>query len=161
VRSSLHRELWLRLRERRSLALRRAGKFADALDFYDCLLNSILVQFIPKMVGTQDKGFVLQLSKRMTYDQFSANIGDYLKVDPTHICFSVSHLATGTATIQPSDRTLAVILSPLFSRTPSKLYYEVLDISLSEFKTRSVTGTSKIGTRGFSTRVEVRLSPVM
>jgi ubiquitin carboxyl-terminal hydrolase 7 len=121
-----------------------AGGYADAKDFYDYLLNRINIQFVPK-VDSNLSDFTLTLSKKMTYDQFAAKVGEHLQVDPTHLRFT-----TATAAGKPKaavkynpTTTLNSILFPgpygygaNSMQKPDALFYEVLDLSLKEMEQR-------------------------
>ena len=83
----------------------------------------------------------------MSYDQFSAKVGERLKVDPTHIRFSTVNTTTGKPkqiVKRNPNQNLWQILSPQFStynnsnQRNDALYYEVLDISLSELDTKKI-----------------------
>jgi ubiquitin carboxyl-terminal hydrolase 7 len=80
----------------------------------------------------------------MSYDQFSAYVGERLGVSPTHIRFSTINSTTGkpkvTVRRNPSQ-TLSHILFPQFgaynaNQRPDALYYEIMDMSLSELETK-------------------------
>jgi len=129
----------------RASAIQQAGNYANAKDFYDYLLNRIMVKFQPRFPKNVDSEvFELPLNKKMSYDQFAAKVGEALGADPTHIRFT-----TVNATTQKSKTTvrrnpnlnLYQILHPQFtSYSPHQrndvLCYEVLDISLSELDTK-------------------------
>ena len=87
----------------------------------------------------------MALSKKMSYDQFSAKVGERLKADPTHIRFSTVNSTTGKSKApvrRNANQTLFQILSPQFgtynnsNQRPDSLYYEVMDMSLSEMETK-------------------------
>lgn len=81
----------------------------------------------------------------MSYDQFSAKVGERLKVDPTHVRFSTVNSTTGKSKApvrRNANQTLFQILSPQFgtynnsNQRADTLYYEVMDMSLSEMETK-------------------------
>lgn len=81
----------------------------------------------------------------MSYDQFSTKVGEYLGADPTHIRFSTVNLTTGkpkTAVRRNASQTLYQMLFPQFgtynnsNQRSDTLYYEVMDMSLSELETK-------------------------
>ena len=83
----------------------------------------------------------------MSYDQFSAKVGERLKVDPTHIRFSTVNAATGKPKAivrRNANQNLSQILSPQFgtynnsNQRADALYYEVMDMSLSELETKKL-----------------------
>lgn len=122
----------------------------DTKEFYDYLLNRINVRFIPRFEPEQPT-FSLTLSKKMTYDQFAAKVGEQLQVEPTHVRFT---------TINPSGKpktpikynqqnTLNSILFPgpyaygtSTAQKPDALFYEVLDMSLKELEQRKAVKVS-------------------
>ena len=119
--------------------------FTDARQYYDYLLNQVSVTFYPRIPSDTEGGvFTLHLSKKMTYEQFSAKVGDYLKVDPTHIRFGTVHMTTGKPKAwlkRTLNQNLHQLLSPYSgygysNHKPDALYYEVLETSLADFETK-------------------------
>ncbi|KAF1954244.1 cysteine proteinase [Byssothecium circinans] len=123
-----------------------SGGFVDAKEFYDYLLNRININFDPRHgEETGLPSFSLTLSKRMTYDQFSAKVGEHLKVAPTHLRFT-----TVTTTGKPKmaikyalQSTLNSILYPgpynyagSSMQRSDALFYEVLEMPLKELEQR-------------------------
>lgn len=134
------------LSEKESSAIASTGGYTDAREFYDYLMNRIMVKFSPKVATEQDDDvFTLALSRKMSYDQFSAKVGEHLKVDPTHLRFTTVLASTGKPK-QPVRRnqvtTLSQILMPTLgtyansNQRPDALYYEILEMSLSELETK-------------------------
>lgn len=121
--------------------------YGDARQFYDHLLNRMDVTFAPvkSVDGNETPGFTLTLSRKMTYDQFSKKVGEHLQVDPTHLRFSPV-MATNGKPKAPLKRsttsTLAQILNGQYGaygytmHRPDALYYEVLDMSLSDYESK-------------------------
>ena len=115
-------------------------------DFYDYLCNRLTVQFAPKVPQNRDEDvFALVLSRKMLYDQFAAKVGEHLKVDPTHIRFITINASTNNpkAIVKRTPTiTLQQILTPQYgvystpNQLPNALYYEVLDLSLSELESK-------------------------
>ena len=133
------------LTERESAAIVQAGGYTDAREFYDYLCNRLNVRFSPKIsANREEESFELTLSKKMFYDQFSAKVGEHVKADPTHIRFFTINATTGNPkpSVKPNpNTTLQHILTPQYtyggaSQLASALYYEVLDLSLSELETK-------------------------
>jgi ubiquitin carboxyl-terminal hydrolase 7 len=123
----------------------KVGGYADAREYYDYLLNRIVVKFNPKPPSDPEQNnFDVVLSRKMSYDQFSAKVGERLGVNPTHIRFSTVNSATGKpkATVRRNpNQTLSQILFPQFgaynaNQRPDALYYEIMDMSLSELETK-------------------------
>lgn len=123
-----------------------SGKYTEVREFYDYLLHRISVTFAAKVPKEDEEQFTLVLSKKMTYDQFSAKVGEHLNVDPTHIRFSTVNATTGRPKMivkRGPQVTLANVLTPSYAsygavqnQRPDQLYYEVLELSLSELETR-------------------------
>ncbi|KAI9707767.1 MAG: hypothetical protein M1836_000729 [Candelina mexicana] len=134
------------LSEKEVTAIAQSGNYVDAREFYDYLLNRMSISFSPKpSQDVEGEAFELMLSRKMSYDQFSAKVGEHLKVDPTHIRFSTVNATTGkpkTTVKRNMNGTLWQILSPQYStyannnQRTDALYYEVLDLSLSELETK-------------------------
>lgn len=134
------------LLEKEASAIASTGGYTDAREFYDYLLNRIIVNFLPKAGGEAAAGkFDLPLSRKMSYDQFSAKVGEHLKVDPTHLRFTTVLASTGKPK-QPVRRgqaaTLAQILIPSFNtystsnQRSDTMFYEILEMSISELETK-------------------------
>jgi ubiquitin carboxyl-terminal hydrolase 7 len=116
----------------------------DTKEFYDYLLNRINVQFIPRLDPEQPT-FSLTLSKKMTYEQFAAKVGEHLQVEPTHIRFTtIAPSGKPKVTVKYSQQTtLNSILFPgpyaygtASAQRPDGLFYEVLEMSLKELEQR-------------------------
>lgn len=133
------------LSEKEAAAISATGRYTDVREFYDYLLNRVNVHMAPKNQSDKerDPGFHMWLSKKMTYDQFAAKIGEHLKVEPTHIRFSTVNNSTGKPKLpikKTATMTLSQILYPstypnygnTHNQRPDALYYEILEYSLSE-----------------------------
>lgn len=122
--------------------------YTDTRQYYDYLLNRMSVTFYPRMpANTEREIFTLPLSKKMSYEQFSTKVGDYLKVDPTHIRFGTVHANTGKPKAwlkRTMNQNLQQIMSPSYSgygysnHKQDALYYEVLETSLADFETKKL-----------------------
>lgn len=134
------------LSEKEASVIASTGGYTDAREFYDYLLNRIMVTFYPKTGTEQEESkFTLPLSRKMSYDQFSAKVGEHLRVDPTHLRFTTVLASTGKPK-QPVRRgqaaTLAQILVPSLStyansnQRSDALFYEILEMSISELETK-------------------------
>ena len=134
------------LSEKQALSIAQAGGYTDAREFYDYLLNRKTVSFSPKFPTENENDiFKIDLSRKMSYEQFSAKVGEYLKVDPTHLRFSTVNSTTGkikNPVKRNANQNLYHILSPQFgtysnsNQRDDALYYEILDMSLSEMDTK-------------------------
>jgi ubiquitin carboxyl-terminal hydrolase 7 len=120
--------------------------YTDARQYYDYLLNRISIEFLCR---SKDGGpsFSLMLSKKMTYEQFSAKVGEYLKVDPTHIRYATVHVTTNKPKLfvkRALSQTLQQILSAQYTsygytnHRNDALYYEVLETSLADYETKKI-----------------------
>ncbi|RKF53412.1 Ubiquitin carboxyl-terminal hydrolase 21 [Golovinomyces cichoracearum] len=121
----------------------------DVRVFYDWLANRRDVVFCPHPIlnnhpETFDT-FTLTLSNKNSYDQMAAKVGHHLNVDPTHIRFWTSNAGSGTpklAVKRTLSQNINIILNPSYSsfstanQKPDTLFYEILDISLSEMDTK-------------------------
>jgi ubiquitin carboxyl-terminal hydrolase 7 len=133
------------LPEKQVMALAEEGKYTEAKDFYEYLLNKLSVTFYNKNTMTQEDSFVLDLSKKMDYNQLAAKVGEHLGVDPTHLRFTTITATTGRpkAIVRPSQfhtlNNLFVyqtysIYGSTYNQQQDALTYEVLEMSLSELE---------------------------
>lgn len=132
--------------EKEASGIAQAGGYTDAKEFYDYLLNRKTVSFSPKFPSeSESEIFKIDLSRKMSYEQFSAKVGEYLQVDPTHLRFSTVNSTTGKVknpVRRNANQNLYQILSPQFgtysnnNQRDDALYYEILDMSLSEMDTK-------------------------
>lgn len=124
-------------------------KIENAQQFYDFLLHKRDVKFHPHLTRNANpeewKPFELTLSNKHSYDQVAAKVGDHLNVDPTHLRFWTVNAANGNpkaSVKRGQSQTLSTILNPPYStftnnnQRPDALYFEVLDISLTELDTK-------------------------
>jgi ubiquitin carboxyl-terminal hydrolase 7 len=120
----------------------------DARVFYDFLVHRRVVKFSPhpRTAVADQEPFSIALSSKHTYDQFAAKVGEKLNVEPTHLRFWTVNVTTGNpkATVKRGHiQSLQNILNPPYSsfsnnnnQRQDALYFEVLDISLSELDTK-------------------------
>lgn len=133
--------------------------------YYDYLLNRISVKFAP-VKG--DGEFELTLSRKMTYEQFSARVGEHLGVAGTYLRFAPVMLSSGKPKpwIKRSvAQTLGQILTSQYSaygysahRTDA-LYYEILETSLSEYEMKKIIKLNWLPD-GIAKEVRANSSPV-
>ncbi|KAK5144249.1 hypothetical protein LTR04_001636, partial [Oleoguttula sp. CCFEE 6159] len=151
------------LSDKEENALKAAGRCSDAAAFYDYLLNRMVVHFHSKVPVAEEPAarFDLVLSKKDSYDTFAAKVADHLTtlsgnpdvvVDPTHIKFTTMNATTGKpkAVVKRGDKTTlsSVLLSSQGygayggaygpGHVQDALFYEVLEMSLSELELRKV-----------------------
>lgn len=115
-------------------------RFIDAKDFYENMTNRVLVKFLPKVEG---KTFDLQLNKKMTYDQIAQRVGQFLDAPSTHLRFTTMNPHTGAprqAIKRTANQLLSQILQPSYHNyiSTTGLFYEVLDLPLSELETKKL-----------------------
>jgi ubiquitin carboxyl-terminal hydrolase 7 len=81
----------------------------------------------------------------MTYDQLATKVGEKLGVDPTFLRFSPVNNTNGRpkpAIRHTTASYLGQLLSPSYTaygsatQRPDALYYEILEVSMSELETR-------------------------
>ncbi|KAL3478386.1 hypothetical protein BJX99DRAFT_224406 [Aspergillus californicus] len=122
--------------------------YTDTKLYYDYLLNRISVAFAP-WEGSPNGDFTLTLSRKMSYDQFSKKVGEYLGVDYTHLRFAQVNASTGRAKPwirRNSNQNIQTLQSILGSQAGTggyggmhrtdALYYQKLDTSLSDFESK-------------------------
>jgi ubiquitin carboxyl-terminal hydrolase 7 len=119
----------------------------DARDFYDYLLYRKLLRLLPhpRSVGPKRDPLDVEMSSKFSYDQMAAKVGEKLDVDPTHLRFYTVNASNGNPK-PPIKRnltqTLQQILTPPYStfgnnnQRADMLYFEILDMSLSELDTK-------------------------
>lgn len=144
---------------------RSPSAYLEAPLFYDYLLNRIAVHFGPKPTLAQnitfatpeDAAFSLFLSRKDSYDNLAIKVAEYLSnvskttIDPTHLRFTTinSQTAKPRAIVKRSLNTnLWAILTGSSNTTyqgygytnqsPDSLYYEVLEMSLSDLEQRKM-----------------------
>jgi ubiquitin carboxyl-terminal hydrolase 7 len=137
--------------EKTSLSKSNLGldRIDNAQQFYDFLVHRREVRFHPHLTRNanpeQYQPFELILSNKHSYDQIAAKVGEHLKVDPTHLRFWTVNAANGNpkaSVKRGQSQSLSTILNPPYStftnnnQRPDALYFEVLDISLTELDTK-------------------------
>ena len=137
------------LSDKETQAIQSDGGYADAREFYDYLLNRVVIRFRHKTAPEENEKtyFELTLSKKMTYDQVAAKVGEHINEPADHIRFSTVNGTTGKPK-QPVKRNpttmLANILMPGYgtygtqTQSSDSLYFEVLELSLAEIETRKI-----------------------
>ncbi|KAK5941021.1 ubiquitin-specific protease ubp15 [Knufia obscura] len=120
--------------------------YANARMYYDYLLNKIPVMFQPRI--QPGEVFTLDLSKKMTYEQFSEKVGQHLQVPATHLRFATVNSSNGKpkAVVKRNlQQNLYQILQTQFTAYGAYsqhrndcLYYEVLEVSLQDYETKKL-----------------------
>jgi ubiquitin carboxyl-terminal hydrolase 7 len=124
-------------------------RIENAPQYYDFLLHKREVWFTGHPTRTtnpdQFPPFSITLSSKHTYDQVASKVGDRLGVDPTHLRFWTVNATNGNpkaSVKRGQSQNLQTILSPPYStysnnnQRNNELFFEVLDISLSELDTK-------------------------
>jgi ubiquitin carboxyl-terminal hydrolase 7 len=130
-------------------SLTAPDRIEAAPQFYDFLVHRRVVRFHPHPTRNLNpeelEAFSLVLSARNSYDQIAAKVGDRLGIASTHLRFWTVNATTNNpkASVKRGPTaTLQTILNPPFStfsnnnQRSDSMYYEVLDISLSELDTK-------------------------
>ncbi|KAI5288712.1 hypothetical protein KEM52_001051 [Ascosphaera acerosa] len=138
--------------------------FPGTVQFYDYLYHKRDVHFIPikeesaSLAASDASGaaarasgpsepFTLTLYGKLEYEEWTAKVGEHLRVDPTHIRFAPVALNTGKPKPFLKRNTavpLAQVLSPPQSafgysaHRSDALFYEVLDQSLREYESKKL-----------------------
>lgn len=122
-----------------------AVSYTDARQYYDFLLNRTVIQFHPRP-GTDGDVFSLTLTKKMSYDQFSAKVAEHIGVEPTHLRYATVNNTTGKPKAwvkRSSNQSLNQILNAQYSgyggyatHRNDALYYEILETSLADYETK-------------------------
>lgn len=120
--------------------------YHDAKQYYDYLLNRTTIRFFPKaQKDVEAQSFSLVLSKKMNYEQLCAEVGRHLQIEPTHLRFSTVSAQSGKpkqVIKRNPNHNLSQMLLAQYSNYgfnahhTDSLFYEVLDMSLSEFETK-------------------------
>lgn len=125
-----------------------SDRYEDAREYYDFLQNKRHVRFHPhptKCDPVQYEPFEMDLSGKISYDKLSAIVAEKLSVEPTHLKFYTVNAASGnprSAVKRGPNAILVNILSPSgygqlnMNQRGDALYFEVLDMSLSELDTK-------------------------
>lgn len=99
----------------------------------------------PRSVDPKRDSIDVELSSKFSYDQMAAKVGEKLNVDPTHLRFHTVNASTNnpkTPIKRNVGQSLQQILTPPYStfgnnnQRSDVLYFEVLDMSLSELDTK-------------------------
>jgi len=138
-----------------SMTSKSVDRIEDARLFYDFLLHKRIVRFHPHPRNNNPdlkaahpetcETFNLVLSSKHTYDQFAMRVGEKLGITPTHLRFWTANISNGApkaAVKRNQGQNLHSILNPPYSTFSNNmprqdaLYFEVLDMSLSELDTK-------------------------
>lgn len=152
------------LSEAESTAVKQINPTASltAPEYYDFLQNRIFVHFHPRVkpvvnapgITDENETFTLALSKKDSYDALCIRAAEHMTqlsgnaIDPSHLRFTTMHPQSGKPRAivkRLANSTLATILlssagytgygyTP--SQAPDQLYYEVLEMSLTDLEQR-------------------------
>ena len=123
----------------------------DAKIYYDFLRHRRVIKIYPHPTRGPDPGvepFNMVLSSKYTYDQVATKVGEKLNADPTHLRFWTINVTTGNPKSAvkraQNTQTLQSILTPQYStfnnnsQRHDALFFEILDMSLSEMDTKKL-----------------------
>ncbi|KAK4622245.1 Ubiquitin carboxyl-terminal hydrolase 21 [Fulvia fulva] len=148
--------------EAEAIKAKSPGASLSAPAYYDFMMNRLFVEFTPKTLPVQnlqvknegDERFKLALSKKDTYDAIAHKVAEYLSkvnatpVDPTHLRFTTTNIQSGkprAVVKRVQGATVSTILlgtsgyggySYAPSQAPDHLFYEVLEMSLTDLEQR-------------------------
>ncbi|GIY89443.1 ubiquitin carboxyl-terminal hydrolase 7 [Caerostris extrusa] len=110
------------------------------LNFADCddLFHRVDVTFCDKTINT-DSGFTIELSLKMNYDQMAHAVAQRLNTDPYLLQFFKTtnyRDGPGAALRCTYEGTLKELLVPVKARQPKKMYYQQLNIRVSELENK-------------------------
>ncbi|KAK5071922.1 ubiquitin-specific protease ubp15 [Lithohypha guttulata] len=121
--------------------------YHNARMYYDYLLNKIPVAFHPRP-STSGDIFTLDLSKKMSYDQFSDKVGQHLGILGDHLRFATVNATNGKPKSwvkRNLQQSLSQILTSQFTaygaysqHRSDALYYEILEVSLQDYETKKI-----------------------
>ena len=122
--------------------------YQNAKMYYDYLLNKTSVEFHPRIGPSKDEdSFILDLSKKMSYEQFSEKVAQKVGAPADHLRFATVNATTGKpkAFVKRNlQQNLQQILSTQLSYSnyvthrPDMLYYEILEVSLQDYETKKI-----------------------
>jgi len=133
--------------DRSSLSRMSLDRIETAPAFYDFLVHRREVKFWPVDTTSGVEPFTLVLNTKHSYDQIAGKVGDALDVDPTHLRFTTINATSGKPKAivkRGQSQNLQTILNPPYStfsnnnQRNDSLYFEVLDMSLSELDTKKL-----------------------
>ncbi|XP_055691767.1 ubiquitin carboxyl-terminal hydrolase 7 [Lutzomyia longipalpis] len=107
-------------------------------DYFRDLLYRVEVTFIDK-TNPNDTGFTLELSQRMSYDQWVKVVGQRMNVDPYEIQFFKCQTykdVPGNALRSSYDGTLKDILIYNKPKSTKKIFYQILSMNINELETK-------------------------
>jgi len=150
-RSTLEKRLGLGEKEKDVTAKLSPTKIEDAREFYDFLAHRVTVKFQAhptKCDATKYPAFVMQLHPhKMGYDQMAEHVAQHFDLQQTHLRFwTVNPSGNPRASVKRNAANppmVATILNiptpqvqqmPTVSRDEYTLYFEILDINLSELE---------------------------
>ncbi|GFR16255.1 ubiquitin carboxyl-terminal hydrolase 7 [Trichonephila clavata] len=109
-----------------------------AKEYFRDLFHRVDVTFCDKTIPT-DPGFTIELSLKMNYDQMAHAVAQRLNTDPYLLQFFKTtnyRDGPGTALRCTYEGTLKELLVPVKARQPKKIYYQQLNIRVSELENK-------------------------
>ncbi|KAJ3129556.1 hypothetical protein HK098_001032 [Nowakowskiella sp. JEL0407] len=128
-------------------------QLATIPNYFDSLLNRISIIFRAKIKDQHAKpDLELLLSKKMTYDTVAAKLAEKIEADPLKIRFSVHSPSTNRQQVvvrKGATTTLQEMLHSVFySQFSNVLYYEILEINVSELEFKKYVKVTFISQQG-------------
>ncbi|KAG2175621.1 hypothetical protein INT43_001268, partial [Umbelopsis isabellina] len=126
--------------EENAQQLRSQHQYPIVPEYLDYLLKRVTIQFKPRF-GTGTGGqFDLTLSRSMLYDVVATKVGEKLNASPQNIRFTAPGVSGTPKTVirhLPNSTLMEMIQPSMYNgvNVPT-LFYEVLDIPLSELETK-------------------------
>jgi ubiquitin carboxyl-terminal hydrolase 7 len=129
-------------------SIKATDRFEDAREYYDFLEHKRTVRFHPhptRCDQEQYQPFDLVLNSKINYDTMTERVGAQLNVPPTHLRFWTVNATTNNPKApvrRGTNPSLRQILNPMGTSTLNSslrgdaFYFEVLDMSLTEFDTK-------------------------
>ncbi|KAG8878853.1 hypothetical protein FRB98_005967 [Tulasnella sp. 332] len=125
--------------EKEALDYEQQGLSPTPVQFYDFLMNRVLINFKPRDEEKDKEEFDLTFHKKMNYETLAQKVGEKLNHEPIKLRFFASN-AQGHPK-GPLKRALNQsvwdIIQPVYTMAqPSLLFYERLDVSIIELETK-------------------------
>nr|AAF01440.1 ubiquitin carboxyl-terminal hydrolase [Schizosaccharomyces pombe] len=117
--------------------------YKSALDLYDFMAHRVVITFEPRYSDDTNNGvFDLVLTTHTNYTDMARAVANKLNVDPNYLQFTMAHLPSRTPRSvirNPSKFTLQNAIPSTYSHNQNVvMFYEVLDITLSELERKQL-----------------------
>ncbi|KAF9932989.1 hypothetical protein FBU30_006813 [Linnemannia zychae] len=123
---------------------------ATVPQYFDYIHNRLMVEFKPKTEkDAHMPTFLVELSKKNTYDEISAVVSSKLEIDPLYVQFTSSSVGgvPKKVILKNTNLSLVEILSPGYVEGNEKttLFYQKLDMSIVELETKRTFKVTWLG----------------